>query len=176
MALTKLQKQSRVETLTAQLEAATTVIVTGYNGVTVEQDLELRRALRQAGGHFRVVKNTLSQRAAQGTAAAGVLSQLKGVNSIAFSSGDAVALAKALQEYAKNNPGLTIKAGLVEGTTISAAQVAQLAATPSKSELYAKLLFLIQAPAQRLVTVMNAVGRNTAVVLDQAVKGKKFAE
>lgn len=176
MPLTKQQKQDRLDTLTAELRSATTLIVTGFNAMTVEQDNDLRRQLRQAGGRYRVVKNTLAARAAQGTAAAPVLTGLKGVNSIAYTSGDGVALAKALQQYAKGNPNLDIKSGVVEGAAISAAEVAQLALTPSKEELYAKLLFLMQAPAQRLAMVVNAVGRNTAVVLDQAVQAKKFAE
>jgi len=176
MALTKDQKQARIDILRKELATASTVVVTGFSGLTVEQDFELRRQLRQAGGRFRVLKNTLAARAAQGTPAEAVLQGLKGVSSIAYTSGDGVALAKALQNYVKDNPSLTIKAGLVEGAAISAAQVAQLAATPSKPELYAKLLFLIQAPAQRLVTVAQAVGRNTAVVIDQAVQAKKFAE
>lgn len=176
MALTKQQKQIRLEALQAELKDATTLILTGFSGLTVEQDFELRRQLRQAGGHYRVLKNTLAERAAKGTAAEGVLSALRGVSSIAYTSGDGVALAKALQKYAKDNPSFTVKAGVVEGAAISAAEVAQLAATPSKEELYAKLLFLIQAPAQRLVTVAQAVGRNTAVVIDQAVRAKKFAE
>jgi|SRR6185437_122935 len=176
MPLTKLQKQERLDQLQAELRNATTLVVAGFNGLTVEQDFELRKQVRAAGARYRVVKNTLAARAAQGTAAEAVLSGLKGVSSIAYTAGDGVALAKALQNYVKDNPGFTLRAGMVEGATISAAQVAQLAATPSKEELYAKLLFLIQAPAQRLVTALNAVGRNTAVVLDQAVQAKKFAE
>lgn len=176
MALTKLQKQTRVDALRAELDRATTVIVTTFSGLTVEQDFDLRRRLRQAGGRYRVVKNTLAARAAQGTSAATLLAGLQGACSIAYSSGDAVALAKALEQYAKDNPGLQLKSGVVEGAAISAAEVGQLAATPSRTELHAKLLFLIQAPAQRLVTALNAVGRNTAVVLDQAVQANKFAQ
>lgn len=176
MALTKEQKQARLDALQRELQGATTLVLAGFSGLTVEQDFELRKQLRQAGGHYRVVKNTLAERAALGTAAAPVLRELKGVNSIAYTSGDGVALAKALQKYAKDNPSFTVKAGVVDGTAISAAEVAQLAAIPAKEELYAKLLFLIQAPAQRLVTVVQAVGRNTAVVIDQAVQAKKFAE
>lgn len=176
MPLTKQQKQARLDSLSAELRDATTLFVTGFKAMTVEQDLALRRQLRQAGGRYRVLKNTLAARAAQGTPAAPVLTGLKGVHSVAYTSGDAVALAKALQQYAKENPNLTIQAGVVEGAAISAAEVAQLAQTPSKEELYSKLLFLIQAPAQRLAMVVNAAGRNTAVVLDQAVQAKKFAE
>lgn len=176
MPLTKQQKQDRLDVLNAELRSATTLIVTGFNAMTVEQDLALRRALRGAGGRYRVIKNTLAARAAIGTAAAPVLTGLKGVHSIAYTSGDGVALAKALQQYAKDNPNLEVQSGVVEGAAISAAEVAQLALIPSKEELYSKLLFLIQAPAQRLAMVINAAGRNTAVVLDQAVQAKKFAE
>ncbi|MGN6592162.1 MAG: 50S ribosomal protein L10 [Terriglobales bacterium] len=175
MALTKAQKQTRIDSLQQQLAGASTLIVTGFSGLTVAQDLELRRTLRAAGGRFRVIKNTLAQRASQGSAAAGVLSDLRGINAIAYTSGDGVALAKALLNWAKDNPALEIHAGVVEGAAINKSGVAQLAATPSKEELYSKLLYLLQAPAQRLVTVLNANGRNTAVVLDQAVKANKFA-
>lgn len=176
MALTKTQKQERVDKLQAELQSASTLVLASFTGLTVEQDLELRRALRQAGAKYRVIKNTLAERAAQGTAAAGVLKELKGVGSIAYTAGDGVALAKAMQKYAKDNPGLVIRAGVAEGTRLSAADVDALAALPGREEIFAKLLFLIQAPAQRLVTALNAVGRNTAVVLDQAVQAKKFAE
>ncbi|HWG38235.1 MAG TPA: 50S ribosomal protein L10 [Terriglobales bacterium] len=176
MPLTKQQKQERLDALQKELRSATSLVVAGFNGLTVGQDFELRRQLRAAGARYRVVKNTLAARAAKGTAAEALLSGLKGVSSIAYTAGDAVALAKALQNYVKDNPSFQLRAGMVEGATISAAQVAQLAATPSKEELYAKLLFLIQAPAQRLVTALNGVGRSTAVVLDQAVQAKKFAE
>ena len=176
MALTKAQKQVKLEALQVELGKATTLILTGFSGLTVAQDFELRKQLRQAGGHYRVVKNSLAERASKGSPAEKILASLKGVSSIAYTSGDGVALAKALQKYVKDNPGIVVKAGVVEGTAISAAEVAQLAQTPSKEELYAKLLFLIQAPAQRLVTVLAATGRSTAVVIDQAVQAKKFAE
>jgi large subunit ribosomal protein L10 len=143
--------------------------------LTVAQDFELRKQIRSTGGRYRVIKNTLAERAAKGTAAETVLKDLKGVTSIAYTAGDAVALAKALQKYAKDNPGLSFKALVVEGRPMAAKDIAVLAALPSKQEVYAKLLFLMQAPAQRLATALAAVGRNTAVVLDQAVKAKKFA-
>jgi large subunit ribosomal protein L10 len=176
MALTKAQKQARIDWLQQELRQAGTVIVTSFAGLTVAQDYELRQRLRAAGARFRVVKNTLAERAAGGLPAAQVLAGLHGVTALAYTSGDPVALAQALQKYAKDNPALSLRAGVVEGAAIGAAEVAQLAATPSKQELYAKLLGLLQAPAQRLVTVLSATGRNTAVVLDQAVQAKKFAE
>jgi large subunit ribosomal protein L10 len=96
------------------------------------------------------------------------------VTSIAYTQGDPVALAKALSKYAKDNPEFSFKSGVVEGRAVSINQIQALATMPSKEELYSKLLFLISAPAQRLVTVMNAVGRDVAVVLNQGVEKGKF--
>jgi large subunit ribosomal protein L10 len=120
------------------------------------------------------VKNTLAQRASQGTALEPVLKGLTGVTSIAYTKTDPVALAKALQKYAKDNPEFTFKAGVVEGRVIQVKDIEALATMPSREEIMSKLLFLINAPAQRLVTAMNAVGRNLAVVIDQGVKESKF--
>ena len=130
--------------------------------------------MRGAGAKYKVVKNTLAERAAKGTPAEQVLKDLAGVTSIAITSGDPVALAKALAKYAKDNPEFTFKAGVVEGRVISIKEIEALATMPAKEEIYSKLLFLINAPAQRLVTAMNAVGRNLAVVVNQAVKENKF--
>jgi large subunit ribosomal protein L10 len=121
-----------------------------------------------------VIKNTLAERAAKGTKAEQVLKDLAGVTSIAYTEGDPVALAKALSKYAKDNPEFTFKAGLVEGRVISLKEIESLATMPSKEEIYSKLLFLLNSPAQRLVTAMNAVGRNLAVVVSQGVEQKKF--
>ena len=114
-----------------------------------------------------------------GTPVSGVLKDLKGVTSIAYTTGDAVALAKVLQKYTKDNPTFVVKAGLLseagQGRALTASEVDQLASLPSKEELYGKLLYLLQAPAQRVVTVLAACGRNTAVVIDQAVKAEKFS-
>ena len=123
-----------------------------------------------------MVKNTLAERAAKGTKVEEALKGLTGVTSIAYTEGDPVALAKALAKYAKDNPEFTFKAGLVEGRVISIKEIQALATMPSKEEIYSKLLFLINAPAQRLVTVMNAVGRDLAVVINQGVEKGKFKE
>jgi large subunit ribosomal protein L10 len=176
MAVTRAKKTEQVEKLGKDLEKVSSLIVTTYNKLTVAQDYELRKALRSSGARYAVVKNTLAERAAKGTKAEGVLKDLSGVTSIAYTSGDPVALAKALAKYAKDNPEFTFKAGVVEGRVVSINEIKALATMPSKEELYARLLFLINAPAQRLVTVMNAVGRNLAVVVDQGVQQKKFKE
>ncbi len=121
-----------------------------------------------------MVKNTLAERAGKGSKVEEALKGLAGVTSIAYTSGDPVALAKALSKYAKDNPEYTFKAGIVEGRVIAIKDIDALASMPSKEELYSKLLMLMNAPAQRLVTVMNAVGRDLAVVINQGVKKNKF--
>ena len=176
MALTKAKKSALIEKLSADLKNVNNVIVGSFGKLKVSQDFELRKTVRGAGAKYTVVKNTLAERAAKGTAAEQVLKDLSGVTSIAFTAGDAVMLAKALAKYAKDNPEFTFKAGVVEGRVISIKEIEALATMPSKEEIYSKLLFLITAPAQRLVTALNAVGRNLAVVVDQGVKEKKFKE
>src|ERR1700758_970894 len=176
MAVTRARKVEQVDKLTKDLQKVSTVIVTTYTKLTVAQDYELRKLLRSSGAKYAVVKNTLAERAAKGTKAEEALKGLSGVTSIAYTEGDPVALAKALSKYAKDNPEFSFKAGVVEGRVISIDDIKALATMPSKEEIYAKLLFLLNAPAQRLVTAMNAVGRNLAVVIDQGVKEKKFKE
>ena len=152
------------------------MVVATYTKMTVSQDYELRKALRGAGAKYQVVKNTLAERAAKGTKVEGALKELAGVTSIAYTTGDPVAMAKALTKYAKDTPEFTFKIGVVEGRVINIKEIEALATMPSKEELISKLLFLINAPAQRLATAINAVPRNLAVVIDQAVQQKKFKE
>jgi large subunit ribosomal protein L10 len=176
MAVTKEKKAEQVDKLSGELKKVASLVVTTYSKLTVAQDYELRKALRGAGAKYQVVKNTLAERAAKGTKVEEVLKNLSGVTSIAYTSGDPVALAKALSKYAKDNPEFTFKAGVVEGRAVSVNEIQALATMPSKEEIYAKLLFLINAPAQRLVTVLNAAGRDLAVVIGQGVEKKKFKE
>jgi large subunit ribosomal protein L10 len=176
MAVTREKKAEQIDKLGKELQQVSSLVVTTYTKLTVAQDYELRKTLRTSGAKYAVVKNTLAERAAKGTKAEEVLKGLSGVTSIAYTSGDPVALAKALSKYAKDNPEFTFKSGVVEGRVISIDEIKALATMPSKEEIYAKLLFLINAPAQRLVTVMNAVGRNLAVVVNQGVKENKFKE
>jgi len=176
MAVTRAKKKEQVDKLGKDLQNVSSLIVTTYSKLTVAQDYELRKALRSSGAKYAVVKNTLAERAAKGTKAEGVLKDLSGITSIAYTEGDPVALAKTLSKYAKDNPEFTFKAGVVEGRVISIKEIQALATMPSKEEIYSKLLFLINAPAQRLVTAMNAVGRNLAVVVNQGVKENKFKE
>jgi|SRR5579859_6140381 len=176
MAVTKAKKAEQIDKLNADLQKASSMIVGTFSKLTVAKDFELRKTVRAAGGRYRVVKNTLAGRAAEGTKVAEALKGLKGVSSIAYTAGDPVALAKALSKYVDDNPEFTFKTGILEGKLISQKEIKALATMPSKEEIYSKLLFLINAPAQRLVTVMNAVGRDIAVVLNQGVEKKKFRE
>jgi large subunit ribosomal protein L10 len=176
MAVTRAKKNEQVEKLSGELQKVSTAIVATYSKLTVAQDFELRKTLRSSGAKYRVVKNTLAERAAKGTKVEEVLKNLSGVTSIAYTQGDPVALAKALAKYAKDNPEFTFKAGVVEGRVISIKEINALATMPSKEEIYSKLLFLLNAPAQRLVTAVNAVGRNLAVVVGHGVEQKKFKE
>jgi large subunit ribosomal protein L10 len=176
MAVTRAKKVSQVEKLGGELKNASSMIVATYSKLTVTQDFELRKALRPTGAKYRVVKNTLAERAGKGTKVEQALTNLQGVTSIAYTEGDPVALAKALAKYVKDNPEFSFKAGIVEGKVISVKEIESLATMPSKEELYSKLLFLLNAPSQRLVTAMNAVGRNLAVVVGQGVEQKKFKE
>ncbi len=167
-------KKKDVESLRKELEASKNLFVTGYEKLRVDQDFELRKTIRASGGKYRVLKNNLAAKASEGTPAEQILKELKGMTSLAYTSSDPVALAKALTAYAKANPTFTFKAGLVEGRVIDIKAINDLASMPSKEQIFAKLLFLINAPAQRLATVINAVGRNLAVVIDQGCKENKF--
>jgi large subunit ribosomal protein L10 len=172
----KEDKKKDIDALRQDLEKSRNLFVTGYEKLRVDQDFELRKVVRGAGGKYRVIKNNLAEKASEGTAAEAVLRGLKGMTSLAYTSGDPVALAKALTTYAKANPTFTFKAGMVEGRAIDIKAIGDLATMPSKEEIFAKLLYLINAPAQRLLGAMNGVGRNLAVVVDQGVKEGKFKE
>jgi large subunit ribosomal protein L10 len=176
MPVTRAKKTEQVEKLTKDLQNVSNAVVATYSKLTVSQDYELRKALRGAGAKYQVVKNTLAERAAKGTKVEGALKDLTGVTSIAYTTGDPVAMAKALTKYAKDTPEFTFKVGVVEGRVISIKEIEALATMPSKEELMSKLLFLINAPAQRLATAISAVPRNLAVVVNQGVQEKKFKE
>jgi large subunit ribosomal protein L10 len=176
MALTKAKKTEQIQKLNAELQKASSMIVGTFSKLTVAKDFELRKTVRSAGGRYQVVKNTLAQRASEGTSVSDALKGLKGVTSIAYTEGDPVALAKALNKYVQDNPEFAFKAGVLEGKLLTLNDVKALATMPGREELYSKLLFLINAPAQRLVTVMSAAGRDLAVVINQGVEKKKFKE
>ena len=174
MAVTKAKKIEQVDQLAGELKGVKNGFLAEFGKLTVANDDELRRAIRGTGAKYRVVKNTLAERAAKGTVFEEIAKNLVGRTSIAYTSSDPIALAKALTKYAKDNPELKFKAGIVEGRAIQAKDIEALASMPSKEELYSKLLFLMNAPATRLATVINTLGRNLAVVLNQGVEQQKF--
>src|ERR1700689_1761800 len=175
MALTKAKKTEKVATLAKELETSTSAIIGTFSALTASKDYDLRKTVREAGGSYHVVKNKLAARSAQGTKIEAALQGLKGVSSVAYTSGDPVALAKALSTWVKDNAEFTFKLGIVDGKVITVEDIAALATLPGKEELFSKLLFLIQSPTQRLATVINATGRDLAVVINQGVEKGKFA-
>jgi large subunit ribosomal protein L10 len=175
MALTKAKKAVQIDKLAHELEGSTSAIVGTFAKLTVSQDYELRKVVRSAGGRYRVLKNKLAARASKGTKVEQALQGLKGVSSVAYTSGDPVILAKALSTWMQENAEFTFKLGIVDGQVITVEEVKRLATMPSKEAIFSKLLFLINAPAQRLATVINATGRDIAVVINQAVEQGKFA-
>jgi len=174
MALSKSKKNEKVKALAAELETSTSAIIGTFTGLTAAKDFELRKTIRAAGGRYHVVKNKLAAKSAQGTKVEKALQGLKGVSSVAYTSGDPVALAKALSNWVKDNAEFTFKLGIVDGKVINVSEIDALSKLPGKEELFSKLLFLINAPATRLATVINATGRNLAVVVNQAVEQNKF--
>ena len=175
MAISKAKKSEKVEQLASELQGSTTAIIGTFSKLTVGKDYELRKVIRQAGGKYRVVKNKLAAISGTGTQVEAALKGLKGVNSVAFTSGDPVALAKVFAKWAGENAEFQFKLGIVDGKLLSTDEVKALATMPGKEELFSRLLFLINAPAQRLATVINATGRDLAVVLNQGVEKEKFA-
>ena len=175
MALTRAKKAEKVTELAKELEGSTSAIVGTFAKLTVAQDYNLRKVVREAGGKYRVLKNKLAARAAKGTQVEAALQGLKGVSSVAYTSGDPVALTKAISGWVTENAEFTFKLGIVDGKVISIEEIKQLATMPGKEELFSKLLFLINAPAQRLATVIAATGRDLAVVVNQAVEQNKFS-
>jgi large subunit ribosomal protein L10 len=174
MALTKAKKAEKVSQLAKELETSTSAIIGTFSALTASKDFDLRKTVRAAGGSYHVVKNKLAARSAQGTKIEAALQGLKGVSSVAYTSGDPVALAKALSTWVKENAEFTFKLGIVDGKVITVDEIKALATMPGKEELFSKLLFLINSPAQRLATVINATGRDLAIVINQGVEQNKF--
>ena len=172
----KSKKKEELDELKKDLAEATNMIVAQFQGMTVAQDTELRQKIRATNSSYRVVKNTLARKAAEGTPTQNVANKFEGPTAIAYNASDPVNLVKALTAYAKTNPLFVFKAGMVEGRVVSISDFAAIAALPSKEELIAKVLFLINSPAQRVAVALNGVARNLAVVLGQAVEQKKFHE
>jgi large subunit ribosomal protein L10 len=172
----KSDKAKELEALRKELESEPTIFVAGYEKMTVQQDYDLRKSVRQAGGKYHVVKNNLAAKASEDLPSKDLLNDLRGMSSLAYTTGDPVALAKALTTYAKANPAFTFKSGFVEGRVVEVKSIQDLASLPSKEELIAKVMFLINSSAQRLAVSLAGVARNLAIVIDQAAKEGKFKE
>jgi large subunit ribosomal protein L10 len=173
---TRERKQEDLTTLTEKLNNSKSAMIVSFNKLTVNKDQEFRNQLRDAGAEYQVVKNTIARLAVKGTPYEGASEHFKGVTAIAWTQSDPVVLSKAISKFTKDNADFyTLKAGVVDGRVVDAKQIEAIASLPSKEVLISKLLFVLNAQAQRIVTVINAVPRNLAVVIKQIGEGKTDA-
>src|SRR5690348_9694165 len=159
-------KQRDLDALTESLQNSKSAMIVSFNKLTVQKDQEFRNSLRDAGAQYQVVKNTLARIAVKGTQFEQATEAFKGVTAIAWTENDPVVLSKAISKFMKDNADIyTFKSGVVDGKLVDLTQLNTIASLPSKEELISKLLFVLNAQAQRIVTVINAVPRDLAVVI-----------
>jgi large subunit ribosomal protein L10 len=170
--MNRTEKREAVESLSQDLAKSTNAILFAFAGLNVPEVTELRRQVRGTQSKYLVVKNTLALRATKGTAMEAMAEHFTGATAVAYNRSNPVALAKVLTAFAKTNPNLVFKAALIEGQAVAASEIKAIAELPSREELVAKLLFVMQSPMRRLVTVLNGPVRNLAGVMAQIADQK----
>ena len=173
MALSREKKESLVASYRESVAAAQHAFLVDYRGISVPQVTELRDKIRDSGGEYVVVKNRLALRAIEGAEIEGLKEHFEGTVAVAYTNGDPLALAKVLADFSADVPAIEFKAGLVEGRTVVADEIRQIARLPGRDELVAKLLFLLQSPISRFVRSLGAIPQQLVTVLDQVAKAKQ---
>ncbi len=167
-------KQKDLAALTESLQNSKSAMVVSFTKLTVTKDQEFRTSLREAGAYYQVVKNTLARIAVKGTQFEDATESFKGVTAIAWTENDPVILSKAISKFMKDNADIyTFKTGVVDGKLVDLKQLTTIANLPSKEELISQLLYVLNSGAQRIVTVINAVPRDLAVVIKQIGEQKE---
>lgn len=172
MPITRSDKDSIIEHYQTGVSVTSHAFLVDYKGISANQVADLRAKIRESGGSYEVVKNRLLLRAIEGQPLEAIKDQVQGPTAIAYAE-DPVRLAKVLTDFAKDVPAVEFKGGIVEGAAITADQVKEIARLPSRDELLAKLLFLMQSPITRLARGLAAIPGQFVVVLDQIAQGKE---
>jgi len=172
MALTRQTKEALIASYDGGLAASKNAFLVGFEGISVAQAEDLRNRIRENGGHYTVVKNRLALRAIEGTALQPLGEHFSGPTGVAYAADDPVGLAKALTGFAKENPVIVFKGGLVDGQTVDVSDIDEIASMPSREELITKLVFLLQSPVTRFVRGLNAITQQFVTVLDQVGQAK----